>query len=149
MSKQMLSEHVPVKLFNALTHQDGDTLDHTSEGEGQEDLESLAVEVDTLNAIAGMSGTTTFNNNTGTFTFVPATHNGYTVAATNATWGANKRLYLGSMAAGNSFTLLTFAPFEPLVAVDLGSLAWGAVFESGTKLSGRITFLQYGGKIYV
>lgn len=145
----MLSEHVPVKLYNVLTHVDGDTIDHTSEGEGQEDLESLAAEVDTLNAITGSTGITSFNNLTGSFTFVTETHNGYTVEATGSAWGSGKRLNLGGMATGNSFTLLTFTAFEPLVHVNLGTLAWGVPFEPGTKLSGRITFLQYRGKIYV
>jgi hypothetical protein len=40
--KQMISSSIPIKLFNSLTHEDGDTLDHTSEKEAQADIETLA-----------------------------------------------------------------------------------------------------------
>jgi hypothetical protein len=50
----MLSEHVPVKLFNAMTHEDGDTLDHTSEGETAADIETMR---DLLGTTAQTTGT--------------------------------------------------------------------------------------------
>lgn len=43
--KQMISSSIPIKLFNSLTHEDGDTLDHTSETEAQADIETLAAQV--------------------------------------------------------------------------------------------------------
>jgi outer membrane protein assembly factor BamB len=54
MAKQMLSEHIPIKMFNALTHEDGDTIDHTSEGESAADIETLATEVQALEDFTGI-----------------------------------------------------------------------------------------------
>jgi len=45
VDKQMLSENIPTKLFNALTHHDGATPDHTSETEALADIETLAAYV--------------------------------------------------------------------------------------------------------
>lgn len=49
----MISSAIPIKLFNSLTHEDGDTIDHISEGETAADLETVAGKVTTLETNVG------------------------------------------------------------------------------------------------